>query len=855
MKTIHNIYIKSTTLLVCLLLPSVFCFGQLKQHTITFDDCQTKDLRGCYTQKYGIEFSNVIEIRSTNKARSAPNVASAYIDNHERPGKFEIAFIHKVKKIQVFTGLQQYVPGATYTFIIEVYNSSKALINNTKKEVNTPVTKCDVMLEIAAPPNEYIEYAIIKVVIGNLNSFLYVDDLTFWYEENISAGNLAPPKVVITDASVVTNNEVEVKGKITGEKIRFSFNPPIGKITQKTPYSYLPLSISEIPLFEDGFNIKKISNKEYLFKFKYPLSYLGNIKIEVIAENVAGTGYDSKQIIHFPSDIQNEKNNSGYNYGSFQFGEIGDCITAIYEYGAICKNKSGEIISIKGKIFDKWFKWRNKLGCPQSKEIHPSGHRWGDPTMTTVTINDAVLQDFSTGRIYSGPKGAFYMIDPFLDAVKQLDFDVNFGIPVSDPIEPLAPYGHGLHLPKLWQRFEITNDQDYYNLDYSAMEITDNPLTLWIATPDLLGWLRANTKKEVGWKAEIYNNSGFDNAVHNIPKRLSTVWREYRCNDMKGPCNSVGKIPSFGVPAYTQLTPYAKLSKACNDDDYTLEAVKDYVGGCPDPAQWMNMSKNKMKYATGVVKRIGLSSEDNPANHYCRDDLNGMDINLYFVPDPGYEYLLGDKQVNSDFGMEIEYEWCLFGYPHPIDNNDQWGKGPNKNQIQKGDKLLVAGRWIADCGHDFRSEIHPPAVMLNMYTDYENNKKMTKGDMLHFDWWYPGEKVKVSLFPPPRPTAHSKLNVSLPLSVQLGGKSNTKYTIPIDGQNHVKLEIIGREDIPTNNIESIQLPLETCDGQIYFGKLLEDVLSMSHNLIGLPKKLPEKRKPMMFYYDLSWTIN
>jgi hypothetical protein len=196
-----------------------------------------------------------------------------------------------------------------------------------------------------------------------------------------------------------------------------------------------------------------------------------------------------------------------------------------------------------------------------------------------------------------------------------------------------------------------------------------------------------------------------------------------------------------------------------------------------------------------VAKDSGLSSTDFCAVHYCTrcswwtlDDPADWCTNI--VPDPGFENILGERKDD----IEIEYEYCQFAYPFEDGKHPWWPNKKQSEQLIKGNKLFVAGCWIVDCGHDdpYKTEIHPPAIMINMYTADMNTQPATIGEVCSWQWWYPGSSVEVDIYPPPRPAADAMLTVSMPKSTACDGYEFS--FLPKGFYNHVHLRITGRCD-------------------------------------------------------------
>ena len=405
------------------------------------------------------------------------------------------------------------------------------------------------------------------------------------------------------------------------------------------------------------------------------------------------------------------------------------------------------------------------LGCPR-----------GDAT-STAGQNPYDAQDFVSGRIYSWRKGTYYVIEPFRDAIDKLNFVSEYGLPASDPVDPrsFADYA-----PVLWQRFELGPEL------LSTMEVTDNPLTLWVAVPDIDGVKRAEG----------------DEAT--ISPRTATTWLSFPCDQPDAPCSNLKK------PQPASYLPYSAMENAASGQHYNFWTLT-YAN------EWPVLYTHELFSFEGNIKTSGRAGEDNPLTHDCSVGLSwdGVDWTVDAIPYPGFEGMLGEKQNV----IEFEYEYCLGAYPEPNDPNDP-SKGV-KAELLSGDKLFVAGRWIVDAGHDYVTEIHPPAVMIDIYTGFKESAPgypTTIGDLFYLDWWYPLQTAEVNIYPPPRPQAGAKLQVSAPYDRNLCPTDPTcgiQVTFePWSAPNHIHVKFSGRPDIFNNP------PREDPDGQLHYGLAL-----------------------------------
>ncbi|MFB3788397.1 MAG: hypothetical protein ACE15F_18715 [bacterium] len=112
-------------------------------------------------------------------------------------------------------------------------------------------------------------------------------------------------------------------------------------------------------------------------------------------------------------------------------------------------------------------------------------------------------------------------------------------------------------------------------------------------------------------------------------------------------------------------------------------------GGVTDP-QWVTVNEwngpGSYELLEGWVYDSHIARTDNPLNH------DSQDHNDIVRPDPPYNRLLKPGQLE----MEVEWERSHF---------------PEFFRSTRGDRISTVGYWIYDCGHQFRTEIHPPVMM------------------------------------------------------------------------------------------------------------------------------------------------
>lgn len=109
-------------------------------------------------------------------------------------------------------------------------------------------------------------------------------------------------------------------------------------------------------------------------------------------------------------------------------------------------------------------------------------------------------------------------------------------------------------------------------------------------------------------------------------------------------------------------------------------------GGVTSP-QWVTVNNwsgaANYELLEGQVGRSRISRKDNFLNHDSQD--HNMDVK----PDPNARHLL---RSGAD---EIEVEWERNHFPEAF-------------RATPGDRISTFGYWVLDCGHDYKTEIHPP---------------------------------------------------------------------------------------------------------------------------------------------------
>ncbi len=686
--------------------------------SITFEEVPvgTKPGPDKYAQA-GVVFPASAQVVSLpGKAHSGSNVlvsADPATEFHTPPLALE--FRSDVSSVSLFTGVPWDTAGRPAAITLDAYDAAGRVVDHAAASAVGP-TGLSVRMAVKAPAGK----AIRRVLLNVANHFEYIDDITF---EPVGAGPhevLAPPTVSIVSpalGALTLDGKATLSGIIEGEGLYPRFNPPQLTISYATDPAFQEPSSVTTYLFPPA-----LLGAAPRFSFSLPLqlTHLGVNHITVAMTNAAGTGRAQVPVTYLPQDMVQvfDARGGAAAFGQFLWGGgEGGCQVAVYQNGGIFKSRAGVFPSL-GSIFAKWSSLRSatrKLGL---------GCALGDVQADSASTYSA--QNFEGGRIYNSRLGAHQLTEPFLAALDAIDFVGKYGPPASDPVQQ-----GDANLPRWWQQFA----KRYGDIERAAsVEITDARPTMWIAVPDVEG-------------------AGAVGAT--VSERTATLWRGWPCASVNGPCPPRAEV----TPPYLAES---AGSVACHGERFGwTEWTAEGLGlGQSIIDQWMPMPGHDGKITTleGTVLKSTLSDEDNPIDHACSVGLSraGVDWNTYVAPDRAFR----NRIYSSLQTMQIEYEWCLAGVPTPVDPADPGQKA--KDAPQQGDKIYLAGRFIADCAHGFPPEIHPPAVMINLYSVGKANAARVLGNLVYFPWWYQGQAASFELGPPPRPSPRAPPGGELP---------------------------------------------------------------------------------------------
>lgn len=552
--------------------------------------------------------------------------------------------------------------------------------------------------------------------------FERIDDLEFVGEDTGPLPTSSPVVQILnpTNNQQLLEKEFIILGLIAGEGLletaQVQFEVP------RPPGSNAPTTLTNSVLLTGIGNQKTFSLPTLLS--------LGPQKLTVTTENIAGLpGTNSVNFTYLPQAIRDQAASEGEaNLGGFHFGGSGkDCQYAVYSSRAIGE-VNGQAFVVKGPIFDKWLAIKDlgkfpDLGCPISEE-----------RQAFEGANRATIQDFQKARIVSSDDGTFQVPTVFANAIDARDLENEIGIPLEDPRE-----SSGAMQTWLFQRFRHPKQAEHT----ATLEIR--------GTPPMLS---------------VQRRAEHPDPAFGVPGPLSpTLVEEYPCTTNLGPCEVV-------LPVEERL---ADIGRFCNHETYALEEIISILAvGHPlnpdilNPKEWEPIiGDHSQTSLRGIIKKAEHAKWDNPLAHDnpfppCISDVSiaakwvldrettfcPTDWHIDVIPLPGWKNLLGggagSQQTRENIPVEFERAharaFTAFGFAPAA-----------------GDLSFVSGRWIVDCGHSYKTEIHPPSVVAIMKTIPHQGTIATKAN-IWVNGFYSGDRVELKIYPPPRPSPDAVLN-------------------------------------------------------------------------------------------------
>jgi len=652
------------------------------------------------------------------------------------------------KRVKLYVGLPV---ASSAQATLKAFNSAGALLTpvnpaTTSAELGPGPTPITTPLEFETGDYEIsrLEYQL-KADSGEV-----IDDLEFESPCQPVATDTQPPTVTINmppDGSTLVDSHTEVLGTVESKAVR-----PRTTLTHQ--WNVRPGSTTTSSLSRSV----GLSGDAPSLAFDMPLDLvLGPNTITVEASNGAGTGQATVHVTYMPSEISDKYQASGGEpaLGAFVYGKVMTygCLYAIYEKGAVAL-WNGEAFVVAGEIFRKWTSLftdadpLGPLGCPTADEKPfdlPPGEK---------------SQDFEHGRIFTGPEyGTHVLLQPFLDVWDKLGGGQGIGFPVTD-LEETTVVGPEL----VWQQFQRP--------DFGSL-IEKSPPSVMEMVPCTSGPCSSTV-----WVARAGDPDQFRDAGQKITERTATRWLAVPCDSDKGPCH----IPPTPNP------PRLRNANLKCDGGIAIEDSFDLT-----QHEWVPVIDDEtLTKVEGVVTKSQFTSDDgilalfvgpdNPLNH--GDGLPPLDaaetdwiINI--LPDPEYQGLLTEGNGHPGI-LHTEIENYQFVNPIVLAGLDS---------PEPGDLIIEIGRWIIDCGHhNFKGEIHPPAIIVWKYTKLEKGTPKTYADT-YINGSYSGGVAEWDIYPPARPSPDARLVWAKPTDAINGDISFEVQELPADNPNHIHVKV------------------------------------------------------------------
>ena len=668
--------------------------------TIDFENLAGRTRVTTQYASQGVQFHNAY-LSETNKARSgskALRVAPPSTEFHTGP--MLISFSSGKSRVKLYAYSVHSVTGT-----LKAYDATNRVVDTDgPRAVST--SGHDTAFEVKTP-TAVIRRVELQYASTALES---IDDLEFVGEEPATLPTTAATVVITSpvDGERLSSNRLVLAGTVSGEQL---VSP--GKVENGyglPPGSSAPSpSVGSIGLAGSG--------DSRTFR-QTRIVGVGPQTLTVKVENAAGlVGSDDVRVTYYPVLLGSRIDSEGAALGAFSFGGAsGECTYAVFTQAAVAAIE-GRTHLIRGPILAKWRSLVTtsgypSMGCPIDDELQ-------------VAEDAARRQTFQKGRIFHDATGTFQVPEVFVDAMAQRGGgEAAFGIPVADPSSSI-----GRMQTWAFQGFRRPGRVD----PEVTLEIRGSPPRLYV--------------QRIG---------GDLSAVEVVSPTTPTLTEVYPCSNFLGPCD-------VSLPDEPPL-PESTMADLCSHDHYRgWEFLADITPGTdPDPPEWPAVtSDHETSVLRGIATKSRPSTEDNPLTHEiyrsCPDfaaltaeqfldeerRLCISDWHTDVVPVPGFRGLMGEGKTH----MPVEYEMyyaqhfnVLFDDPRP------------------GDLIFAAGRWIVDCGHDYKTEIHPPAVWAHMRTGTHNGHPATLA-MVWANGWYTGDAVELEIHPPPRPSPNALLNV------------------------------------------------------------------------------------------------
>lgn len=166
---------------------------------------------------------------------------------------------------------------------------------------------------------------------------------------------------------------------------------------------------------------------------------------------------------------------------------------------------------------------------------------------------------------------------------------------------------------------------------------------------------------------------------------------------------------------------------ACGSDQYTYltELLEHPVPEYEVPQHWGDVVVGGQQVmVSGTVQHAGFGTGDLPFDHVFGSDFN-MDVGV----DPQFAEFTQMDGGPTELPMHVELEEGLFPHARTTPGSASgatWNEMSDsaRENVQPGylplpgDRVIVMGRWILDCGHgDYFTELHPLTFMAWSHVD------------------------------------------------------------------------------------------------------------------------------------------
>jgi len=269
--------------------------------------------------------------------------------------------------------------------------------------------------------------------------------------------------------------------------------------------------------------------------------------------------------------------------------------------------------------------------------------------------------------------------------------------------------------------------------------------------------------------------------LHDLMSSKATISKGVAMIDKARPLNKnlCQRVASNSWPPIT-LRGRVKDSDLSGEDfsgDHSTAYIED--GGpstgwqATDSTQFLPFGDAGLMLATAVFVTEYVT---NAAGNVHDRSWPGMDWDMHVATDPDVAYL---SSVCRPHELQVEIEQFAL---------------PKAFRPHAGDWLQTSGRWVFDCGHgegdEHYAEIHPPELVVatHMVGESTHTSATTTGAWL-------GSPLKFVVFPPPRPSVTSKLQVSVKVDARQGAGIAWQPS-PDDNPNHVVFTITAEKKAP-----------------------------------------------------------